>query len=409
MTQKDAHPLPRIDDTLDALSGAQWFSTLDLASGYWQVEVDPSDKEKTAFSTPFGLYQFLVMPFGLCNAPSTFQRLMELVLHGLQWEICLVYLDDIIIFSRTIGEHLQRLKEVFDRLREAGLKLKPGKCHLLQRSVHYLGHIVSSNGVETDPGKTKIIKAWSTPTKLKELRQFLGITSYYRRFVKDFARIAAPLYRLTEEGKAWNWTDECQEAFELLKRKLISPPILAFPDFNLTFVVDCDASNNGLGAVLSQLSDSEKVVAYASRTLSKAERKYSATRREMLSLVWAVRHFRPYLYGQKFIVRTDHSALQWLRSFREPEGQVARWLEQLAEFDFDVEHRPGRKHGNADALSRHPCSQPEDESFTVAVNQCSQSNFPAQQNSFVSPADTSRHTTTTECRLGPWHNDWLDK
>ena len=352
--------------------------------------MDPSDKEKTAFSTPFGLYQFRVMPFGLCNAPSTFQRLMELVLRGLQWETCLVYLDDIIIFSHTIEEHLQRLKEVFDRLREAGLKLKPGKCHLLQKSVHYLGHIVSSNGVETDPGKTKIINAWSTPTKLKELRQFLGITSYYRRFVKDFACTAAPLYCLTEEGKPWNWTDECQEAFELLKRKLVSPPILAFPDFNCTFVVDCDASNNGLGAVLSQLSDSEKVVAYASRTLSKAERKYSATRREMLSLVWAVRHFRPYLYGRKFIVRTDHSALQWLRSFREPEGQVARWLEQLAEFNFDVEHRPGRKHGNADALSRHLCSQPEDDSSTITVNQCSQGSFSAQQDSLFpqwTPAD----------------------
>ena len=230
-------------------------------------------------------------------------------------------------------------------------------------------------------GRQKLSRHGPHPTKLKKLRQFLGITSYYRRFVKDCARIAAPLYRLTEEGKAWNWTDEYWEVFELLKSKLISPPILAFPDFSLTFVVDCDASNNGLGAVLSQLSDSEKVVAYACRTLSKAERKYSATRREMLSLVWAVRHFRPYLYGRKIILCTDRSTSQWLRSFREPEGQVARWLEQLAEFDFDVEHRPGRKHRNADAFSRHPCSQSEDESSTIAVDQCNLSNFPAQQNS----------------------------
>ena len=229
LTRKDAHPLPRIDDTLDALSGAKWFSTLDLASGYWQVEVEPSDREKTAFATSFGLHQFRVMPFGLCNAPSTFQRLMELALTGLHWSICLVYLDDIIIYSRTVSEHLQHLQEVLQRLRAAGLKLKPSKCYLLQKSVHYLGHIISECGIKTDPQKTRCIEEWPIPTCVGELRQFLGLATYYRKFVKNFAQVAAPLHRLTERNKVWTWAKECNMAFITLKEKLTSAPILAFP------------------------------------------------------------------------------------------------------------------------------------------------------------------------------------
>ena len=212
-TKKDAHPLPRIDDTLDQLSGAHWFSTLDLASGYWQVELNPADKEKTAFSTSFGLFQFNVMPFGLCNAPSTFQRLMEMVLAGLHWSICLVYIDDIIIYGRTCEEHLERLEEVFKRLRQAGLKMKPSKCFLLQKRVRYLGHILSEDGVETDPDKISCIKSWPIPSKVEELRQFLGIATYYRRFVPEFAHIAAPLHRLTNKGNAYSWIPECNDAF----------------------------------------------------------------------------------------------------------------------------------------------------------------------------------------------------
>ena len=358
ITREDAHPLPRIDDTLDALSGASWFSTLDLASGYWQVELAEADREKTAFSTPYGLFQFRVMPFGLCNAPSTFQRLMELVLTGLHWSSCLVYIDDIIIFSSTVQEHFQQLLEVFERLRSAGLKVKPSKCHLFRRSVDYLGHIVSRQGVQTYPGKTESVTNWPSPNNVKELRQFLGLASYYRRFVKNFALIAAPLHRLTEKAKAWSWTLECEQAFNVLKEKLTTAPILAFPQFDLEFTVDCDASSEGLGAVLSQNHDGKEcVISYASRTLSKVERRYCATRKEMLALIWAIRQFRPYLYGKKFTVRTDHDALKWLCSFHEPEGQVARWLESLAEYDFTVQHRSGKQHVNADSLSRLPCKQ----------------------------------------------------
>ncbi len=364
LTRKDAHPLPRIDESLDALSGAQWFTTIDLASGYWQVDMKPEDREKTSFATAYGLFQFRVMPFGLCNAPSTFQRLMETVLTTLHWTTCLVYLDDIIIFSKTVEEHLSRLKEVFERLRQAGLKLKPSKCCLLRKYVHFLGHIVSAKGLEVDPKKTECVSKWPTPRNPKELKQFLGLASYYRRFVLNFAHTARPLYRLTEKGRQWSWTTECEEAFCGLKAKLTSAPILVYPRFDLPFIIDCDASNNGLGAILSQKTENgEYVVSYASRTLTKAERSYSATRKEMLALVWAVRTFRPYLYGKKFKARTDHHSLKWLQSFREPEGQVARWLEILAEYDFEVEHRPGYRHGNADALSRKQAH--EDESTTL--------------------------------------------
>ena len=391
LTRKDAHPLPRIDDTLDALSGAKWFSTIDLASGYWQVEVEPSDREKTAFATPFGLHQFRVMPFGLCNAPSTFQRLMELVLAGLHWSTCLVYLDDIIIYSRTIDEHLKHLGEVLERLRLAGLKLKPSKCYLLQKSVHYLGHIISEHGVGTDPQKTHCVKQWAIPTSVEELRQFLGLATYYRKFVKNFAQVASPLYRLTERNKTWTWDEECDAAFCTLKERLTSAPVLAFPDFTQQFTLDADASTYGLGAVLSQTLDGkERVVAYASRTLTKTERRYCATRREMLALVWAVRYFRPYLYGRPFTARTDHNSLRWLQSFRDTEGQLARWLEVLAEYQVTVEHRPGKRHSNADALSRGPCKQcgqqeePREDSVeavTVAALNPSQGSNPQQKQS----------------------------
>ena len=258
------------------------------------MEVEPADREKTAFATAHGLYQFRVMPFGLCNAPGTFQRLMEHVLVGLHWTSCLVYLDDIIIFSQTISDHLQKLREVLDRLQKAGLKIEPNKCFLMQQSVHYLGHVVSAKGVETDPKKVSCVQEWPIPTDVKELQQFLGLASYYRWFVKNFAHKARPLYRLTEKGRRWNWTHESGEAFVTLKRALISAPILAFPDFNRDFILDTDASTDGLGAVLSQQSaEGEKVIAYASRTLTKAERQYCTTRKEMLALVWGIRQFRP--------------------------------------------------------------------------------------------------------------------
>ena len=283
---------------------------------------------------------------------------MERVLTGLHWSTCLVYIDDIILFSRTVQEHFQNLTEVFQRLKQAGLKLKPRKCHLFQNKVKYLGYVVSNKGLEADTEKIQCVLDWPTPTSPKQIRQFLGLASYYRRFIHNFAQITAPLNRLLEKGKRWQWTEQCSQAFTLLKTKLTSAPLLVYPNFEEAFIVDCDSSDDGLGTVLSQNHQgAEHVVYYAIRTLTKAERKYCATRKEMLALVWAIDQFRPYLYGRPFIVRTDHHALQWLRSFKEPEGQVARWLERLEEYEFTVQHRPGKKHGNADPLSRYPCHQ----------------------------------------------------
>ena len=362
LTQFDAYPLPRIDETIDSLAGSKFFTTLDLLSGYWQVGLTEAARQKSAFVTRSGLYLWNVMPFGLCNAPATFERLMETVLRGLQWETCLVYLDDVVIFGRSEEELLARMDDVFTRLTRAGLKLKPRKCHLFARQCDYLGHVISGDGVTVSPEKVAAIKEWATPETVTDVRSFLGTASYYRRFVPGFATVAAPLHRLTDHGAQWKWTDQEQEAFDKLKAALCTAPVLAYPVPGAPYILDTDASNTGIGAVLSQVIDGvEHVLGYASRSLSKTERNYCVTRKELLAVVHFVRHFRPYLYGRKFVVRTDHSSLQWLLNFKEPDGQRARWLETLSEYEYEIQHRPGRNHGNADGLSRQWCGKCERE------------------------------------------------
>ena len=359
LTRKDAYPLPRIDDALDSLNKACWFSTLDLASGYWQVELDPRDKHKTAFTTRQGLFEFDVLSFGLCNSPSTFQRLMDLVLADGQWTTCLVYLDDIIIFGRTFQEHLGRLDEVLTKLRQANLKVKPAKCNLFATQVQYLGHIISSKGVKADPAKVEAVRQWPVPKNQTEVRSFVGLASYYRRFVKGFAETARPLHQLTEKGRHFKWTEVCHTAFEQLKLSLMSAPVLVYPDPSKTFILDTDASDAGIGAVLSQEEGGcEQVIAYASRALTKQERKYATTKKELLSMVTFIKHFKHYLLGKEFVLRTDHNSLRWLHNFQGLEGQLARWVEQLASFQYKIVHRPGRVHANADALSRLPAYLP---------------------------------------------------
>ena len=359
VTRKDAYPLPLIDMTLDTLHGSMWFTTLDLLSGYWQVKLDEADKDKTAFYTTEGLFQFRVMPFGLCNAPASFQRLMDLVLSGLQWSQGLVYLDDIIVLGRSFEEHIKNLDLVFQRLRQSRLRLKPSKCAFFRKEVQYLGHVISREGVATDPDKTAKVATWPVPTTKKETRQFLGFASYYRRFLKDFAQIARPLHRLTEKTASFVWTPECQDAFDRLRRCLCSAPVLAYPDFRKPFILDMDASNMGIGGVLAQVDEDgrERVIAYGSRLLTKPERQYCVTQRELLAVVTFIQQYRPYLVCRRFTLRTDHGSLTWLRNFKEPEGQLARWLERLQELDFQVVHRKGTAHRNADSLSRLPCQQ----------------------------------------------------
>ena len=302
--------------------------------------MEHGDREKTAFCTPEGLFEFNVMPFGLCNAPATFQRLMNTTLAGLLWSACLVYLDNIIIIGRTFEAHLQNIAQVFERLRQAGLKLQPAKWTFCRESVAFLGHIVSRDGVTTDPEKTEKVLAWPTPTCQRDVQQFLGLANYHRWFVRDFARIAKPLHRLTEKNVRFSWTEEAAGAFAQLKQRLISPLVLAHPDFTVPFILDTDASATGIGAVLSQrhADGKEHVIAYASRTLSKAERRYCATRRELLAVVVFTKQFRPYLLGRNFTLLTDHNSLIWLHNFKEPEGQLVHWIVALQEFHFTPEY-----------------------------------------------------------------------
>ena len=253
VTKKDQYPLPRIEDILDTLGGMRYFSTLDLASGYWQIEMSGEARQKSAFVTHRGLHEFVRMPFGLCNAPATFQRLMEIVLDDMLWKECFVYIDDVLVCSKTLEEHLAHLDGVFSRLRKANLRLKP-KCMFLCPKVQYLGHVISLEGVAPDPEKVEKVKNYPVPTNPTEVRQFLGLASYYRRFMKDFARIAKPLYSLTCKDVKFEWSRACRDAFEALKSLLVTAPVLAYPRFEegVEFVVETDASTSGLGAVFSQ-------------------------------------------------------------------------------------------------------------------------------------------------------------
>ncbi len=364
VTYKDAYPLPRVDESLDALGNAKLFSTLDLTAGYFQVAVSEKDREKTAVTTPFGLFEWTRMPFGLCNAPATFQRLMGVVLGDLAFDVLLVYLDDVIIFSRDFESHCERLELVFNRLRQHGLKLKPSKCFLLRPEVKFLGHQISAEGIKVNDEKVKALETWPVPRNVREVRQVLGFMSYYRRFVPRFAQIAKPLHALVGGGKTsktpvtFTWSQECQTALDELKGCLMSPPILAYPNFSEPFLLTTDGSLHGLGAVLSQKQEGiERVVAYASRGLrgsEKNDKNYSAFKLELLALKWAITEkFKEYLMYSKFTVITDHNPLRYLYSANL--GAVEqRWVAQLAEYDFEVCYKPGRHNTNADALSRIP-------------------------------------------------------
>ena len=354
-TYKDTYPLPHIDTCLGSMDGAVWFSTLDLRSGYHNIPIKEADRDKTAFITRRGCFRYKVMPFGLTCAPSVFQRLMDLVLCGLTYDSCLVYLDDIIVFARDFQSHRDRLQEVFERLRRANLKLHPSKCFLFQRRVAFLGHVLSEAGIEVQADKIACVRNWPRPTNLTELRAFLGTCSYYRRFIASFADIAASLHALQRKHVRFEWTAKQQEAFDCLKDKLTSAPVLGMPMDAGTYYLDTDVSDFGWGAVLSQTQNgSEVVIAYASRALSKAERNYDVTKRELLAVVNGLKTFKQYVMGRHFVLRTDHAALQWLRRTPEPMAQLARWLTFIELFDFDVQHRAGTRHGNADGLSRIP-------------------------------------------------------
>uniref|UniRef100_A0A3Q2XXG7 Gypsy retrotransposon integrase-like protein 1 n=1 Tax=Hippocampus comes TaxID=109280 RepID=A0A3Q2XXG7_HIPCM len=389
-TIRDAYALPNIEETFAALSGAKWFSVMDLKSGYYQVEVAEEDKPKTAFVCPLGFYEFNRMPQGVTNAPGTFQRLMEKCVGDLHLNEVLVFLDDLIVFSDTLEEHENRLMKVLSRLRDYGLKLSPEKCQFFRDSVKYLGHVVDARGVHTDPDKISALKTWPRPSSFKELKCFLGFAGYYRRFVEGYSKITKPLNRLTahyhppkKRGKIYKrepsqlarhpiqsladiWTPECEAAFHSIIEKLTTAPILAFADPQLPYVLHTDACRDGLGAVLYQQQGGKlRAVAYASRGLSKSEQNYPTHKLEFLALKWAVcDKFHDYLYGSSFVVLTDNNPLTYVLTSAKLDAAGHRWLAALSTYHFTIKYRAGQANKDADGLSRRPQEPPhEDEAF----------------------------------------------
>lgn len=393
-TIRDAYALPNIEETFTALSGAKWFSVMDLKSGYYQVEVAENDKPKTAFVCPLGFYEFNRMPQGVTNAPSTFQRLMEKCVGDLHLNEVLVFLDDLIVFSDTLEEHENRLMKVLTRLRDYGLKLSPEKCHFFKSSVKYLGHIVDAHGVHTDPEKISALKSWPRPSTFKELKCFLGFAGYYRRFVEGYSKIAKPLNHLTagyrppkKKGKIYKrepprlahspnqplaekWTEECETAFQMIIQKLTSAPILAFANPQLPYVLHTDACHDGLGAALYQVQEGKlRVIAYASRGLSRSEQNYPTHKLEFLALKWAVcEKFSDYLYGSSFTVLTDNNPLTYILTTAKLDAAGHRWLAALSTYHFNIKYRAGRANGDADGLSRRPQDPPHDDETFVKEN-----------------------------------------
>lgn len=361
VTKFDSYPMPRVDEMLDAVGKAQFITTLDLAKGYWQVPLHPADREKTAFSSPLGLLQFKVMPFGLSGAPATFQRLMDHTLRGLD-QFVGVYLDDVVIFSHTWKQHLSHLESVLSRLQEANLTLKLKKCEFGAEDCVYLGHRIGRGGVRPEEGKVRAVQQMARPKTKKEVRAFLGMVGYYRRFIRNFSEIADPLTRLTKKNEPEvQWSEQEEAAFNMLKQALTHSKLMRNPDFTKPFIVQTDASNVGIGAVLSQLEESgaDRPIAYFSKKLLSREVHYAAVEKECLAIWLGVRAFSTYLIGRPFTLQTDHRALQWLQQFREKNSRLMRWSLSLQPYQFTVEHRKGVDNANADALSRLVASTDE--------------------------------------------------
>ena len=410
VTVKDCQSLPRIDDSLDALSGSKWWSCLDMKSGYWQVDIAEEDRHRTAFSIPGGeQWQWRKLAFGLCNAPSTFTRLMQMTFSDILWKIVVLYLDDIICHSKTFEEQFLNLELVFERLRQANLKLNPKKCQLFQREVTFLGHTINEFGIGTSPSQIETIKNWPTPRTAKQAKSFISLASYYRSYVHQFATIAKPIHQLAEKERNFEWTDACERSFQTIKEALCSAPLLAFPTETDPFIIDCDASGVGQGAVLSQVQNGEeKVISYYSRCFSRAERNYCVTRRELLAVVNSIKQWHHYLYGTQFTVGSDHGSLRWLLNFKILDGQLARMLTFLSAYNFTIEHRAGRLHSNCDALSRRPCydlrckycDRVESKFFPVLVEEGSDSRLENSQRVQSEPNRQKKDDESVESLVG---------
>lgn len=350
-TKQERFPIPNIDELLDKLGKAQYFTTLDLASGFHQISMHPDSIEKTAFSTDHGHFEFLRMPFGLKNAPATFQRMINEVLKDYINQICLVYMDDVIIFSTTLDEHIVNLRKILKAFNNHNLKVQLDKSEFLKKETEFLGHIVSAEGIEPNPRKIDAIMKFPIPKTHKQIKSFLGMVGFYRKFINNLAKITKPLTVCLKKGKKVEHTEEFLKAFETCKLLLCNDPILIRPDFDKIFTLTTDASQFAIGAVLSQ---DNKPVCYASRTLNPSEINYSVTEKELLAVIWAVRYFRPYIFGRHFKIHTDHKPLKWLENVKEPNSRLVRWKLLLSEYDYEIDYIKGKENSVADALSRNP-------------------------------------------------------
>ncbi|KAE8970869.1 hypothetical protein PF010_g26693 [Phytophthora fragariae] len=354
--------MPLIDDILDVLSGSKLFSTMDIATGYWNAPMHKDSIAKTAFTCKYGLFEWLVMPFGLCNAVPAFERLMETVLVDLKWRICLVFLDDCVIFSEDFPTHLVRVRQVLTRFRQAGFKLKMKKCHWGRSQVAFLGHIVTPTGILPNPEKVKAVMNVQRPRDVHDIRSFLGLTSYFRRYIPGYALISTPLERLKVKDAPFLWMEDCEIAFRQLKRALVRPPILVYPDMKKRFKLYVDSSRYAVGACLMQeVKGRNRVVAYVSKLLTGSQKNWISNQNgiseiECWSIVWTTRKFRCYLDKREFDLFTDHQALTWVLSpgNRSSNPKQARWAMKLSNLQFKVFHKPGTTMGHVDGLSRLP-------------------------------------------------------
>lgn len=354
-TLGDAYPLPNIEDILQQLGSTNYLSVLDMAEGFNQIPMDPEDAHKTAFTTPFGHHEWRVMPFGLKGAPARFQRLMDRVLIGLQGVKCFIYLDDLVIYAQTLEEHNQKLRDIFDRFRYYNLKIQTTKCNFLKNEIVYLGHTISKQGISPNEEKIKDVINYPIPQTTKEVKQFVALCSYYRKFVQNFSKIANPLLDLLKKDVTFHWNAFHDEAFQLLKEKLTTAPILIHPDYEKEFILTTDASQFAIGGVLSQGEiGSDRPIAYASRRLNQAEQRYENTERELLAIVYMCKYFRHFLYGRRFTIYTDNNALTWLFNIKDLNSRLTKFRLKLEEYDFIIKHKPGKQNLNADTLSRMP-------------------------------------------------------
>jgi hypothetical protein len=350
-TIKNQYPLPRIDDLFDQMKGATVFSKIDLRSGYHQLRIKEDDVPNTTFKTRFGHYEFTVLPFGLTNAPGVFMSLMNGVFREYLDKFVQVFIDDILIYSRTTEEHDEHLHLVLQCLREHKLYGKLSKCSFYQSRIHYLGHVISGEGIAVDPAKVEAIMEWPAPTIVTEVHSFMGLAGYYRRFVEGFSKIAGPITELQKKNKKFVWTEKCAGAFRRLKELLTTAPILKVPDMDVDFLVCTDASKEGLGGVLMQ---DGRVIAYISRKLRRHEENYATHDLELLAIVYALKVLRHYLVGRKFELRTDHCGLQHIFTQSDLNARQRRWSELLSEYDFEITYIKGTVNRVADALSRRP-------------------------------------------------------